>query len=114
MTPTSSSRNHSEHSGGKMLDPQLRELATRNHSNGPFLSLYIDTNRSDEQQRDRIRVWIKDEARRIREELGGNGQKNQDVETEIGRIQNYVEESLKPETRGLAVFTCPSEDLFLP
>lgn len=97
-----------------MLDQQLRELAVRQHFTGPFLSLYIDTNRSDEQQRDRIRVWMKDEARRIREDLGGNGHKNRDVESEIGRIQSYLEESLKPETRGLAVFTCPSEDLFLP
>lgn len=95
-----------------MLEQQLRELALRADSQGPFLSLYVNTNRSDEQGRDRIRVWMKDETRRIREEMGSDGQP--DVEKAVGLIQSYIEESLRPGTRGLAVFACPSEDLFLP
>lgn len=95
-----------------MLEQQLRELAMRGDSRGPFLSLYIDTNRNDESQRDRIRVWMKDEARRIREEVGADGER--DIEGAVGLIQSYIEESLLPDTRGLAVFACPSEDLFMP
>lgn len=97
-----------------MLDQELRQLVTRDDSEGPFLSLYVDTNRNDEQQKDRIRVWIKDEARRIRESIGTNGHEDPAVEKGITQIQNYVENSLQPTTRGLAVFACPNEDLFIP
>lgn len=97
-----------------MLESQLRQLITRGDCSGPFLSLYIDTHRNDESQRDRIRAWVKQEARRIREAVGGNGVVEASVERGISQIQSYVDQSLDPATRGLAVFVCPSEDLFIP
>lgn len=97
-----------------MLDQELRQLATRDDSDGPFISLYIDTNRHDEQHKDRIRVWIKDETRRIRESIGTNGLDDSAVERGITQIQDYVANSLEPTTRGLAVFVSPTEDLFVP
>jgi peptide subunit release factor 1 (eRF1) len=97
-----------------MLDTELRQLITRGDSSGPFFSVYMDTNRGDESQRDRIRTWIKHEAQRIREALGGNGEVDESVERAVSQIQDYVENSLDPATRGLAVFVCPTEKLFLP
>jgi peptide chain release factor subunit 1 len=97
-----------------MLDRELRQLVTRDDSESPFLSLYIDTNRHDEQHKDRIRVWIKDEAKRIRESIGSDGRDDSAVEKGINQIQHYVENALEPTTRGLAVFVCPKEDLFIP
>ena len=97
-----------------MLQQELRNLAVRADSAGPFLSLYIDTNRNDESQKDRIRVWMKDEARRIREAIGGNGEIDSSLQKGITQIQTYLDNSLEPTTRGLAVFVCPSEDVFIP
>ncbi|HVT43102.1 MAG TPA: Vms1/Ankzf1 family peptidyl-tRNA hydrolase [Thermoanaerobaculia bacterium] len=96
-----------------MIDRQLKELASRKESEAPFLSLYLDTHRSDETQKDRLRVLVKDEMRRIREALAGNGHK-ETVEAGIRQIERYIEESLEPATKGLAIFACPSEDFFVP
>ncbi len=95
-----------------MLENRLRELATR-ESRGPFLSLYLDTQRADEGQRDRIRVFLKNETHRIRENLEGNGHDNA-IERGIRQIESYMENDLEPGTRGVAIFSCPTDDVFIP
>ncbi|HSN68482.1 MAG TPA: Vms1/Ankzf1 family peptidyl-tRNA hydrolase [Thermoanaerobaculia bacterium] len=95
-----------------MLENRLRELATR-ESKGPFLSLYLDTQRADESQRDRVRVFLKNETHRIRENLGGNGH-DSEIERGIRQIESYMENDLQPETRGVAIFSCPTENVFIP
>lgn len=95
-----------------MLENRLRELATQSTS-GPFLSLYLDTQRGDAAQGDRIRVLIKNETQRIRENLGGNGH-DQEIERGIRQIETYMQNDLHPETRGVAIFSCPTDDIFIP
>jgi peptide subunit release factor 1 (eRF1) len=95
-----------------MLENRLRELATR-ESNGPFLSLYLDTQRGDDAQKDRIRVFLKNETQRIRERLEGNGH-DQEIERGIRQIESYVENDLQPDTRGVAIFSCPTDGVFIP
>ncbi len=97
-----------------MIATMIRELASRGDTKEPFLSLYIDTNRNDESQRDRIRLFLKHESQRIRESLGGNGKDAAALEQGIRQITDYVENSLEPETRGVVIFTCPGNDLFIP
>src|SRR5512140_2779629 len=96
-----------------MIDQHIRQLAARKESQNPFLTLYLDTARSDEMQRDRLRVHLKDELRKIREALGGNGNSEM-VERGIREIEQYMENSLESNTRGLAIFSCPAEQFFLP
>lgn len=97
-----------------MIEMQLRQLATRADSAGPFLSLYLDTTRSDESQRDRIRLLLRHELEQIRQALTtGNGHDGA-IEDGIRQIEQYVENSLHTSTRGLAIFTCPSEGFFVP
>ncbi|MGH9457797.1 MAG: Vms1/Ankzf1 family peptidyl-tRNA hydrolase [Thermoanaerobaculia bacterium] len=95
-----------------MLESSLRDLA-QHQTSGPFLSLYLDTNRNDEAQKDRIRVFLKNEKNRIREDLEGNGNDTA-IERGIRQIESYVEHDLQPETRGVAIFACPTEDIFIP
>ena len=95
-----------------MLENRLRELATR-ESRGPFLSLYLDTQRGDDAQKDRVRVFLKNETHRIRENLEGNGH-DHEIERGIRQIESYMENDLQPETRGVAIFSCPTEDVFIP
>lgn len=94
-----------------MINEQIRQLATRPDSKGPFVTLYIDTARNDEAQRDRIRLFLKNETGRLRETIEENGNGLEDA---IRQIERYVEDSLEPETRGLAIFAAPKEQFFSP
>lgn len=96
-----------------MISNHIRQLATRKESSGPFLSLYIDTNRHDEAQKDRIRVFLKNEVQKLREELGGNGH-SADLERGIRQIEHFFEADLEPSTRGVVIFAAPDENLFVP
>ena len=96
-----------------MISNHIRELATRKDSKGPFLSLYIDTNRHDEAQKDRIRLFLKHEVQKVREELGGNGH-TAVLERGIKQIEQFFESDLRPETRGVVIFSAPEEELFVP
>ena len=95
-----------------MLENRLRELANR-ESSGPFLSLYLDTQRGDDAQKDRIRVFLKNETQKIRENLGGNGH-DAAIEKGIRQIEKWMENDLAPETRGVAIFACPTDEVFIP
>lgn len=95
------------------IDRQLRQLAQVDDSGAHFLSLYIDTKRDDEAQRDRIRLFLKHEAQRIREEIGGNGH-HDIIERGIRQIEEFINNSLSTDTKGLALFSCPDKDFFLP
>jgi peptide chain release factor subunit 1 len=63
----------------------------------------------DEAQKNRIRLFVKNEAHNLRESIGekGNG-----LDQAIRQIEKYVEDSLEPDTRGLAIFTAPHEEFF--
>jgi len=92
-----------------MIQSHIKQLAARPDSQGPFVTLYIDTARVDEAQKDRIRLFVKNEAHNLRESIGerGNG-----LDTAIRQIESYVENSLQPDTRGLAIFAAPHEEFF--
>lgn len=92
-----------------MIQSHIKQLASRPDSQGPFVTLYIDTARVDEAQKDRIRLFVKNEAHHLRESIGekGNG-----LDTAIRQIESYVENSLQPDTRGLAIFAAPHEEFF--
>jgi peptide subunit release factor 1 (eRF1) len=93
------------------LDRHLQQLAAVPYAHDHFLTLYIDTARNDEAQRDRIRLFLKHESQRIREEIGGNGHGAM-VERGIHQIETFMNESLSSDTKGLAVFSCPEKDFF--
>jgi len=96
-----------------MIEQQIQELSAVKGTSGPFLTLYMETDRHDESQRDRIRVFMKHERQQIRHALEGNGHDDQ-IEKGIRQIEQYVENSLQPQTRGVAIFACPSENFFVP
>ncbi|MGA7615716.1 MAG: hypothetical protein WBX15_11125 [Thermoanaerobaculia bacterium] len=97
-----------------MLENQIRQLADRKETEGPFLSLYIDTQRNDESQRDRIRLFIKHEIQKIRDALGAEAGGDGGIEKGIRRIEEYFHSELEPGTRGVAMFYGPNGDFFLP
>lgn len=96
-----------------MISEQIRQLAAQGGSDDAFVSFYLDTTRGDDAQEDRLRLYLKDEIKRVRDELSVNGHKRE-VERATLQIEDYVAKFLDASTRGLAMFTCPSRDFFLP
>ena len=76
-----------------MITDQIRQLAGHESSDRAILSLYLDTTRGDETQEDRMRLFLKDELRRLRDELSVNGHKR-DVEKATEQIESYVGKEL--------------------
>lgn len=96
-----------------MILEQIKRLASFQATDDAFLTLYLDTTRSDESQRDRIRLFLKDEMRRVRDAFAGNGH-GADIERGIRAIEQFLEQSVDPSTRGVAIFCCPARELFVP
>ena len=96
-----------------MIDQQLRQLAASNDGGDHYLTLYIDTKRADEAQKDRIRLFLKHESQKIREQISGNGHDDA-VERGIRQIEDFITNSLQTDTQGLALFSCPTKNFFMP
>ncbi len=96
-----------------IIAERIRELASRTESRSPFLTLYLDTNRGDGSRQDRIRLLMRHEMERVRQALGHNGQQEL-VEKGVREIETYLNDSVDPAMRGVAVFAAPAEEFFLP
>lgn len=96
-----------------MITEQIRQLAALGGSDDAFVSFYLDTTRGDEGQEGRLRLYLKDELKRVRDELSVNGHKRE-VERATLQIEEYVAKSLDSSTRGLAIFCCPAQEFFVP
>lgn len=101
------------------LNQHIEELAGRIESPGPFLTLYLDTKGGDGSQKDRVRILMKQEIARVREALDReqgtpeNGREKL-IERGIQEIESYLSDTLSPEARGVAIFSSPDEEFFLP
>jgi len=95
------------------IHEQIRQLASRPESKGPFLTLYLDTNRGDATQNERIRIMMKQKIDSVRDSIDLNGQ-SEAIEQGIREIERFLEEDLLPGTRGVAIFADPLEGFFEP
>ncbi|MBW3671704.1 MAG: hypothetical protein KY432_08550 [Acidobacteria bacterium] len=101
------------------INDHFTQLAERIESSGPFLTLYLDTKRGDGSQKDRIRILMKQEIQRVREALkneNGSSENGKEklIEKGIQEIESFLSDELNPETNGLAIFSSPAEEFFLP
>ncbi|MDX1584170.1 MAG: Vms1/Ankzf1 family peptidyl-tRNA hydrolase [Thermoanaerobaculia bacterium] len=101
------------------INEHFTQLATRTESPGPFLTLYLDTKGGDGSQKDRVRILMKQEIARVREALDREARepengKEQMIERGIREIESFLNESLSPEAHGVAIFSSPDEEFFLP
>jgi peptide subunit release factor 1 (eRF1) len=90
-----------------MIERKLRQLAGIAETDRHVLTLYIDTHKNDEAQRDRIRLFLKNETHRIRQQIGGNGTAS--VENGIRQIEDFISSSLDNGTRGVVLFSRPDD-----
>ena len=104
---------------------QLTRLAKIKDAATPVVSVYLNTRWADEHQRDRIRVFLKNELRKARRHQEGEG-----IATDLDWIEAQgealIEQAEFPDAPGVALFAChglglreivpvrvPFEDTFL-
>ena len=86
------------------FDARLTELAKIKGTATPVVSVYLNTHWADEHQRDRVRVFLKDELHRARRDRGPAP----DLDWIEAQGEAIVEQAQRPEAHGVALFACQS------
>ena len=92
------------------LRARMAELAKIGKAATPVVSVYLDTRWSDEHQRDRVRIFLKNEIAKARENRSRRA-----APADLDWIQSVgdelVSQATAPDTRGVALFACESAGL---
>jgi peptide subunit release factor 1 (eRF1) len=92
------------------MNARMSELSRIAKSDTPVVSVYLDTRWSDEHQRDRVRIFLKNEIAKARENRSRRA-----APADLDWIQSagdeLVSQATAPDTRGVALFACKSAGL---
>ncbi len=88
------------------LDLRLRELARIQGAPTPVVSVYLNTHWSDERQRERVRLFLKNEIRKARARAEDSPGLDSDLDWVQAEAQALIEQARSPEARGVALFAC--------
>src|SRR5438034_7340732 len=91
------------------LAARLSALARLGRTESPVVSVYFNTRWTDEQQRERTRVFLRNEIRKAR--AGGPTDLEADLEWIEKRGESLIEQMQFPDTRAVALFACRSAGL---
>lgn len=83
---------------------QLTELARVRGAASPVVSVYLNTRWRDEHQRERVRVFLKNELRRARQ--GAEPALGEDLDWIETEGESLIDQARFPEARGVALFAC--------
>jgi peptide subunit release factor 1 (eRF1) len=84
---------------------QLDRLSRVGASSTPVVSVYLNTHWTDEHQRGRVRVFLKNELRRARE-TGAHGPSRADLDWIREQGEALIGQTSFPEAQGVALFAC--------
>jgi peptide subunit release factor 1 (eRF1) len=87
------------------LATRLRQLARITRPASPVVSVYLNTRWADEHQRDRVRLFLKNELRAARSRGNGPGLAD-DLDWIEAQGTALVEQRIVPEADGVALFAC--------
>ena len=102
------------------LDGTLSELARLRSGSGsePIVSLYLDVRWGDEQQRERVRLFVQEKTRKTLGHYLPGSPGRDGLERTLEKVQAYVSgltaQAREPGKNGLAVFACESLGLWRP
>lgn len=98
------------------LDRTLSELARVRSRAEPVVSLYLDVRWRDEQQRERVRVFVREGARRVLGHYLAGSPGRDGLARTLQEVEAYVEglagQAHRAERAGLALFACESLGLW--
>jgi len=96
---------------------EIKKLARMEETPYPFLSLYLNTKWDDEQQRERIRLFTKNQLRRALDQFKDREDWRNLFVKDQQQIERYVEGLVRrvynEERNGMAIFSCSGTGTFL-
>jgi len=96
---------------------EIRKLARLEEGPYPFLSLYLNTKWDDEQQRERIRLFTKNQLKKSYDQIKQQEDWRKAFLEDQKLIERYVEGLVRrahdEEVKGLAIFSCTGAKTFL-
>lgn len=96
---------------------EIRRLARIQEGPYPFLSCYLNTKWDDEQQRERIRLFIKNQLKKGYDQLKDREDWKRFFSEDQQQIERYVEGLVRrahnEEVNGLALFSCGGQKIFI-
>jgi peptide chain release factor subunit 1 len=96
---------------------EIRKLARLEEGPYPFLSLYLNTKWDDEQQRERIRLFTKNQLKKSYDQIKQREDWRKAFLEDQKLIERYVEGLVRraydEEVKGLAIFSCTGAKTFL-
>lgn len=99
------------------MSKELKRLARIEEGPYPFCSLYLNTKLEDEQQRERIRLFIKNQLKKGVDQLKENEKFLRHYLEDQKRIERYVEglirQNIEEGINGIALFSCSATQTFL-
>jgi peptide subunit release factor 1 (eRF1) len=98
------------------LAAELHRLARLPESELPFLSVYLDTQWDDEQQRERVRLFVRNRLRQGRLLFAAGSPEAESFARDEERIQDYVvkltRQAVDVSANGVALFACHAQEEF--
>ena len=98
------------------LDGTLSELAKLRSGSEPIVSLYLDVRWGDEQQRERVRVFVQERVRQTLAHYPPGTPGREGLERTLARVQTHANQlaaqTLAADEGGLALFACESLGLW--
>jgi peptide chain release factor subunit 1 len=92
------------------LQERLSELARIAKAPAPVVSVYLDTRWTDEHQRERVRIFLKNELRRARQSAEPRPAEA-DLDWIEAQGEALISQARFPEAHGVALFACQALDL---
>ena len=91
-----------------MLDGTLAELARMRSGDEPIVTLYLDIRWGDEQQRERVRLFVQERVRRTLAQYPVGSPGREGLARTLGRLQDHVSDLTarvqEPGKNGVALF----------
>ncbi|HYD40936.1 MAG TPA: hypothetical protein VEB43_08895 [Anaeromyxobacter sp.] len=99
-----------------VLDGTLTDLAKLRSGDEPIVSLYLDVRWSDEQQRDRVRLFVQERVRQVLAQYPEGSPGREGLARTLRRVQDFVAEvtgqAREAEKNGVALFACDGMQLW--
>lgn len=96
---------------------EIKRLARIEEANAPFISIYLNTKWSDEQQRERIRLFIKNQLKKGYDKLQNKEDWQRHFIDDQKQIERYVEglirQNYEEGVNGIAIFSRSATKTFL-
>jgi peptide chain release factor subunit 1 len=96
---------------------EIRALAKIPETDYPFISLYLNTKWEDEKQRERVRLFVKNELKEAKKMVKDDEKIRKSLQRDSEKIQRYIDgviqRTFDEGVNGIAILACSGIDAFI-